>query len=583
VKPLVKFWDPRFRNSLSFRNFWAKAFRREDLSQSGWLPLFPVVTGYGVSQPGQIRDKHWAGDPGFGGWTLIVLSTATVGAVPSGSDPSDGRAAAKTSEGRRKQLQAETVAAADRIAAEAHLKLPRSMATAIEAIYVRFSTLFQDSAVDQMRELFDFAVENKIFVPREYVFFDLGVRGHKNQREGLDQLRTVLAAKKVQVLLLFATNRLFRKVYLTLQFVEQTAVENGIRCVFLKSAVDTADKDQWRTLLHMRAMMDEFQVRVNAEHIRAALEGMFLECLVRGTIPVGYKGEPIPGKLTKRGKPRCRIVIDSEEKKFVVLIFEWFVQAEMSRSDIARKLNAMPCAPRPRKSKGNGWNRDSATAVLKRTEYRGLWKFSVTEKTFLPSKDHARQIPREKPLNEATFENLRIVSDALWFAAQARLPKDSCIPGCKPQNEESDPARRVLSGLLWCSEHDRPLRAWSANGDYLGCPTCATLEPHSRPLFSKPHRTVVLRLLCERLAALIPQDADMVSKIIAACEAHAAAIQRPDASEIARLEKSVGDLTRKIDFNMRHPVRRRTTKKKLPKSSGACAKSAKASRISLGC
>ena len=339
--PLSEFADPSFCNSLCFSNFGAKRFRREDLAQSGWCSSFPVVTGYGVRQPGQIRDKHWAGDPGFGGWILVVLSGVTMVAVLPGREASDKRAIGKTSESERTRLHDETIAAADRIAAEAHSKLPRSKAAAIGAIYVRFSTLFQDSAVDQIRELYQFAVENKIFVPREYVFFDLGVRGYKNQREGLDQLRTVLAAKRVHVLLLFATNRLFRKVYLTLQFVEQAVVENGIRCVFVKSGVDTANKDQWQPLLQIRAMVDEFQVRVNADHIRAALEGMFLDGLVRGTLPLGYKGEPIPGKRTKRGRSRCRIVVDCEGAKLVLQIFDLFVESRLSIVGIAQKLNAM--------------------------------------------------------------------------------------------------------------------------------------------------------------------------------------------------------------------------------------------------
>jgi hypothetical protein len=110
----------------------------------------------------------------------------------------------------------------------------------------------------------------------------------------------------------------------------------------------------------------------------------------------------------------------------------------------------------------------------------------VTEKTFLPSKDYARQVPREKPLKEATFENLRIVSDELWFAAQARLAKNTCIRGRKPKNDSADPSLRILSGLCWCPEHDRPLRADSAYGKYLGCPTCATLS-RGRGLYS-PNR-----------------------------------------------------------------------------------------------
>jgi site-specific DNA recombinase len=350
---------------------------------------------------------------------------------------------------------------------------------------------------------------------------------------------------------LFATNRLFRKVYLTLQFVEQTVVENGIRCVFVKSGVDTANKDQWQSHLHMRAMMDEFQVRVNSDHIRTALEGMFLEGLVRGTLHLGYSGEPVPGKLTKRGRSRSRIVIDPEGAKIVLQIFEWFVKGAYSLARIAQKLNAMPNIPKPRKS--TRWTRTSVRAVLTRETYRGIWKFSVTERRFLPSKDYTRQVPRSAPLNEATFEHLRIVSEELWFAAQKRLAENTCIRGRKAKTQDSNSALRLLTGLLWCPEHDRPLRAWSAYGNYLGCPACATLEPGARPLFSKPHRKVVLRLLCDSLDRLIRHDQDLVRKVVLATKEAAAAVQRPDISEVEQVKTGIADLTRKIEFNLRNP------------------------------
>ena len=224
-----------------------------------------------------------------------------------------------------------------------------------------------------------------------------------------------------------------------------------------------------------------------------------------------------------------------------------------SLNDIARKLNAIPGVPLPRKSNGIGWTHNLVRAVLLRTAYRGLWSFSVTEKTFLPTKDYARQIPREEPLRKATFENLRIVTDALWFAAQTRLAKNRGIRGRRAENENADRSLRILSGLFWCPEHDRPLRACSAFGKYLGCPSCAMLEAETRPLFSKPNRAVVRRLLCEKLAELIRQEAELVNTIIAECQAQAAAIQRPDGLEIERIEKAITSLTRKIDFNMRNP------------------------------
>jgi site-specific DNA recombinase len=452
----------------------------------------------------------------------------------------------------RRARYEETSRAIDKLIAEAHARLPRHLAKCIGAIYVRFSTWMQDSAEDQVRSILAFAIENGIFIPREHVYFDLGVRGHKNKRDGLDQLRDVLRGSKVKVLLLFATNRLFRKVYRTLEFVEEVVSEHGVRCVFVKSGMDSSNKDQWQMLLHLRAIMDEFQAKVGAEHIRAALEGLFLEGYVFGTLTFGYAGEPVPGKLTKRQRPRCRIVVDPEEAKIVVWIFEWWVNGD-SLIAIARKLNAIPDVRLPRKSNGIGWTRNSVRAVLRRAAYRGHWSFSVTEKKFLPSRDYSRQIPREQPLREATFEKLQIVSDKLWFAAQARLATNPGIRGRKPKNENADLSLRVLSGLFWCPEHDRPMRACSAYGQYLGCPSCATLQAEKRPLFSKPHRKVVLRLLCEKLAELIQQDLALVDQIIAACQAHAAGIQRPDKSELDRLEKGVSSLTRTIDFNMRNP------------------------------
>ena len=52
---------------------------------------------------------------------------------------------------------------------------------------------------------------------------------------------------------------------------------------------------------------------------------------------------------------------------------------------------------------------------------------------------------------------------------------------------------------------------------------------------------------------MIRQDDELVGKIISECQLRAAAIQRPDVAENGRLEKLVGDLTRKIDYNRRNP------------------------------
>ena len=180
--------------------------------------MLPVITGFsscGGREPGQIRDKFFNQDGLLGGWISALLSAAVLATVvPS---PQGNGQPTKRSEILAEALCAhfeKTAQEIDQLVAEAHARLPRHLAKAVGAIYVRFSTWMQDSAEDQVRTILAFAVENGIFVPREHIYFDLGVKGHKNKRDGLDQLRDTLRGKKVKVLLLFATNRLFRKVYL---------------------------------------------------------------------------------------------------------------------------------------------------------------------------------------------------------------------------------------------------------------------------------------------------------------------------------------------------------------------------------
>jgi hypothetical protein len=257
VNSLVKFADLGFRNPLQFSNFESKPFGHWDLSQSGWTQSFPVVPPCGVVRPGQIRDRSASRGGLLGGWLGALLGVPLVAAVvPS---MADGRPRNRSEiNAERRARYEKTSREIDRLVAEAHARLPRQLAQVVGAIYVRFSTWMQDSAEDQVRAMLEFAVANGIFVPREHVYFDLGVRGDKSKRNGLDQLREVLRATRVKVLLLFATNRLFRKVYRTLEFVEAVVSERGIRCVFVKSGVDAShapsfvgrthpDTRDWRT------------------------------------------------------------------------------------------------------------------------------------------------------------------------------------------------------------------------------------------------------------------------------------------------------------------------------------------------
>lgn len=439
----------------------------------------------------------------------------------------------------------------DELVAEAHRKLPRSQAKEIGAIYARYSTRHQDSVGDQVRTILEAAIRLEIFVPREMVFFDLAVRGFKKNRGGLGALEAALLKKTVNTVLFFSTSRLFRKTYRTLEFVDKLHKSLQLRCIFVKSGVDTNDSGRWEALLYMQSMFDQFVVTMYIANIHAAQEGLLEKRMVFGTISYGYVGEPIPAVFTHRGKQRCRIQIDPETAAIVVEIFTWYAKEHVSLDEIIRRLNERNCPLPPRSTTGM-WSRDAVTGVLKNTRYRALWKYGVKEAVYLPDKDYTRQRMRAEPLKEVMIEELRIVPDDLWFAAQERLADERKKRGRKPKDGDYQSRPRILNELLICPEHNQVLYVGGPFGRGMFCPICRRLRGPQRPLFTILIRHLALRLICEQLANLIRQDEELVGNVITACQQYAQTLQRPAPRELADLKAQHEQLTRTIAFAQRN-------------------------------
>jgi site-specific DNA recombinase len=162
----------------------------------------------------------------------------------------------------------------------------------IGAIYARYSSRFQHSIEDQIRVCKDWAEKNGITVPDDLIFLDRAVTGKSSRRQGLKDFQNALAENRAGVAIMFTTNRLYRKFYQSLAFVEEEIVDRGKRAVFVKSGpIDTNDKEHWRKLLHIHALMDEFVVQTIAAHVQSAHEGLLLQCRVFGTVAFGFTGE----------------------------------------------------------------------------------------------------------------------------------------------------------------------------------------------------------------------------------------------------------------------------------------------------
>jgi site-specific DNA recombinase len=436
----------------------------------------------------------------------------------------------------------------DEIAAEFHALLPRDKALAVGGVYARFSSRFQHSIADQVRALFEAAVKQGIYIPREYVFYDTATRGYKDNRPGLNGLRAALIAGVLGVLLVFSTNRLFRKTYKSLQFVEEEVVGRGIRCLFVKSGVDTADANRWRMLLNIHTMTDEFVVGMYADNIRASHEGLFEGGLVFGTITFGYRGGEVPGRPTKRGLARRLLEVDPEIAAWVLKAFTWFVEDRLRIDEIARRFNDDPGVPPSPKGLGGRWSHNSVRYLLQNARYRGWWEYGRTVNVWQVAKDYSRQVERPEPLREGQFEHLRIVSDELWHRAQGRLAEHPRPPRPEPRDGDRRSRPRLLNGLLFCPTHDRIFYAGGSNGKLMFCKDCQSTREEDRPLYSLLNRALALRMTCRALARLVSADEALVGSIIATCRDQADRAQRPDPARLEELRRTEAKLNGQIRF-----------------------------------
>jgi site-specific DNA recombinase len=453
----------------------------------------------------------------------------------------------------QKELLENTNREIDAIVAEFHAKLPRSVAEFIGAVYGRYSSRFQGSIADQIRTLFEAAYEERIFIPREHVYFDLAVRGWKDRRPGLTALRQAIKRKDFQVFLVFTTSRLFRRAHKALQFVEEELVERGIRTIFVKSNLDTADGENWRTMFQLFAAMDEAMVRMYGSHVRAAHEGLFIRRMVCTSLPLGYTEKVVPGEFTKRKLPRRRIIIDPETRPWIEKIFTWYVVDGKSLDEIARELNDDPDAPAPAKSLTGLWTHKLVRKHLRNPAYRGYWCYGAEETKWSSDKDYAQRVPRAQPLKSGQFEELRIIPDHVWYRARQLLAEEKGNSGRKSKDGDRQKRPRLLRGLFVCPEHARQLVVGGRQGRILFCPLCRAIKSEKRPLFTYLNRALALQLTCQTLAEVVRADDALVAEIISACQRKAETAQQPDPDVLKRLRAQANKLSRTIDFNRRNP------------------------------
>lgn len=416
------------------------------------------------------------------------------------------------------------------------------------AIYARYSTKFQDSVEDQVRECRQWAEENGYAVCEDLIFTDRGKSGRMRRRSGRQALQEAIEADQFDVLVVFATSRLDRNKYRIEQFCQEEIVERGLRAVFVMSGVDTSD-ESWDLNLTVRGIVDSQQAKSNVAHIRAAHIGLFNDLKVTGSMTFGYQGVEVEGRETRQGRPRRRYAIDPEAAEWVKRVFEWHVRDRMSRATIVRRLNKEGAPLSPRCTTGR-WTSLAVKTLLANPRYRGEWSYGRKEAVLLNGKDYVRQIPREQPLVTQQVEELRIVDDATWYEAQALTDSNPHSRGREPEDRDRKSRPKMLNGLLRCAYHGRRLVVGGSNGKYYLCPTCQDLK--ERPLYTMLKRRPAMEKICESISDLLCRNEALVTRVIMACQQAAEVQQQQPAEDTTRIQRDIDRLSRQIDviFNM---------------------------------
>jgi DNA invertase Pin-like site-specific DNA recombinase len=335
--------------------------------------------------------------------------------------------------------------------------------------------------------------------------------------------------------------------YRALQFVYEEILSDRKRCVFVNQGIDTAQSEHWKLVLQAVTIQDEMQTTLYNGNIRAAHIGQLQQGMVFGSLPYGYRGEPIPDTITTKGKAKKQIIVDDEQAEWVRTVFRWFTEDRKTIPQIVSDLNRL-CIPAPKRSRTGRWTRLIVKKMLENERYRGRWRYGETEACWMDKQDYSRQLPRDNPLETVVFEELRIIDDASWYEAQHLMEHDPHRSGRRP----SRPAKehpKIVNGILFCGYCQRPL-VTAASGGQMICPAC---KETGGQLYSHLKRDWATTVVCTKLAELIRSDVALAERIVTYCQNAADDLQRPDSNRIEELQKRLTQLANKIEFVYDNP------------------------------
>lgn len=304
------------------------------------------------------------------------------------------------------------------------------------ACYIRVSTNMQEelSPDAQKRLLNEYASKNDILVSSQYVFIENGISGKKADKRPEFQKMIGLAKSKdhpIDVILVWKFSRFARNQEESIVY-KSLLKKNNVEVISVSEPI--IDGPFGSLIERIIEWMDEYySIRLSGEVTRGmtenALRGNF-----QASPPLGYR-------IDRKGEPP---IIVPEEAEIIKLIFDKYVNDDLSYYEIAKLLNSIGFVTKS----GGSFERRAIEYIVTNPMYKGWIRWNRTHNETNTIKDKSEWI-----ISVGSHEP--IVSAEIWDKAQVKFMKNY-----KPKNARPEETyNHFLSGMVKCSNCGSSLSA----------------------------------------------------------------------------------------------------------------------------
>lgn len=300
------------------------------------------------------------------------------------------------------------------------------------AAYIRVSTGKQEelSPDSQKRLILDYAKNNGIVIPDEFIFIEHGISGRKaDKRPNFQKMIALAKSGKFEVILLWKFSRFARNQEESIVY-KSMLKKVGVDVISISEPL--VDGPFGSLIERIIEWMDEFySIRLSGDVTRGMTEKA-----MRG----GYQCRPPLGYGIPYHNAGLEII--PKEAQIVQKIFDSYVNKHLSAYQIAKNLNTLEYKTR----RNRNFEKRSVEYILDNPCYAGYVRWNRKENATNAIKPEEEWIIREGS-QEA------IISKELFKAAKERRNLESNDKRKRP----SETYKHWLSGLLKCSACGRTL------------------------------------------------------------------------------------------------------------------------------